>query len=111
MPISAPARIPESTASGSLAAVKKLDRLSVSEDGRLYWDGKPVVVRRRIQLSPWQTFGAILIGLAATLIVLSGIVQLAVAAHDGMCRAKWVTGCAVSPAAQPARPAPPEIPN
>ena len=35
-----------------------LSRLSIDHDGRLYWDGKPVEVRRRILMSRAQIVGA-----------------------------------------------------
>ena len=32
-----------------------IGRLGVSDDGRtLYWDGKPVVIRKEISLTRWQ---------------------------------------------------------
>jgi hypothetical protein len=113
IPVSAATRKPEGTVAGSYAVgVKDLSRLSVSDDGRLYWDGKPVVVRRRVQLSPWQTFGVILIGLAALMIALSGAVQVTITAHDWMCRAQWVTNyCPAPPAPPPAPPVRPDLPN
>ena len=89
-----------------------LNRVSVGSDGRLYWDGKPVVVRRRLQLSAWQTFGAILVGIAALVIAASGGINAAITAHDWMCSAKWVTSYCTAPPLPPVAPAPrPELPN
>jgi hypothetical protein len=31
------------------------DHLGVGDDGTLWWDGKPVVVRRGVSLTWWQT--------------------------------------------------------
>lgn len=42
-----------------------MDRLGVGPDGRLYWDGKPVEVQRRLRFSRLQTVGALIVGLAA----------------------------------------------
>ena len=110
IPVSVSARKP--AGAGNPVGVKDLSRLSVSDDGRLYWDGKPVVVRRRVQLSPWQTFGAILIGLVALVIALSGILHVTITAHDWMCRAQWLTSsCPAAPAPPSALPARPELPN
>ena len=101
--------------SRSTSGVKDLSRLSVDNGGRLYWDDKPVVVRRRLQLSFWQKLGTILIAIAALVIALSGTIHGAIRAHDWMCHAKWIT--AYCPAPQPAAPtAPthsvrPELPN
>src|SRR5262249_7932537 len=39
----------------------ELHRLSVGNDGRLFWDDKPVLVRRRLVLTFWQKIGAIFI--------------------------------------------------
>ncbi len=36
---------------------------SIDNDGRLYWDGKPVEVRRRISMSRGQVIGAFIIGM------------------------------------------------
>jgi hypothetical protein len=111
IPVSVSARKPAGTGSRTVG-VKDLNRLSVSDDGRLYWDGKPVVVRRRVQLSPWQTCGVILIGLAALMIALGGAIHITIAAHDGMCRAQWLTSyCPAPMAPPPAPPAQPELPN
>lgn len=68
-----------------------LSRLTVSSDGRLYWDDKPVVVRRRLLLSFWQKLGTMLIGLACLMIALSATVHAAITAHDWMCSARWVS--------------------
>ena len=90
------------------------NRLSVSNDGRLYWDDKPVVVRRRLMLTTWQKFGAILIALAALLIALSAALRVAIATHDWMCGAKWVASYCPGPAPAPLPPPPPpkpELPN
>jgi hypothetical protein len=93
-----------------------ISRLSVGDDGRLYWDDKPVVVRRRLQLSFWQKLGTIFIGFAALMIAVSAAVHAGITAHDWMCSAKWVTGsCSKSPAAMaaPLQNLPPrvELPN
>jgi hypothetical protein len=98
------------------AGAMDLDRITVDKNGRLFWDGKPVVVRRRLVLSGWQTFGAWLIGLAAITIALSGAVLAAIQAHDWMCSARWVSGYCTGVTATPvppppAKPKPPELPT
>jgi hypothetical protein len=90
-----------------------LSRLSVGEDGRLYWDDKPVVIRRRLLLTGWQTFAAILVSLAALIIAASGAIHVAISAHDWMCGAKWISTYCPSPT-PPAKPPPsprPDLPN
>src|SRR6185312_8079537 len=39
-----------------------LSRLAIDSDGRLYWDGKPVEVHRRLLMSREQIIGALVIG-------------------------------------------------
>jgi hypothetical protein len=89
-----------------------LHRLSVGEDGRLYWDDKPVIIRRRILLNGWQTFAAILVSLAALIIAASGAVHVAISAHEWMCGAKWISAyCPPATAPMPPAPAPPPRPD
>jgi hypothetical protein len=105
-------RVPMAGASQSTG--NDLTRLSVGNDGRLLWDGTPVVVRRRLQLSLWQKLGAIVVGLAALIIAISGGVHAAITAHDWMCGAKWVTNYCPAPPGPPKPPAPPprsDLPN
>ena len=96
------------------AGLKDLSRLSVGGDGRLYWDDKPVLIKRRLVLSGWQTVGMWLVGLAAIVIAFSGGLSAAISAHDWMCGAKWVTNYCPTPPAPPTPPGPPvriELPN
>jgi hypothetical protein len=44
--------------------LERIDLLGVDEKGRLYWNGHPVEMKRRLSLSRWQTFGAIAVTLA-----------------------------------------------
>ena len=41
--------------------------LAIDRDGRLYWNGKPVLVERAITLTTWQKFGAAVVVTAAGL--------------------------------------------
>jgi hypothetical protein len=111
----ASSRIPESPESRRESVASDVSRLSVGSDGRLYWDNKPVVIRRRLLLTGWQTFAAIVVSLAAFIIAASGAVHVAINAHDWMCGANWITAYCVpaTPSTQaPAVPPPrPELPN
>ena len=46
-------------------SVDGLSHIGVGNDGSLYWDGKPVQVARRFDLSLWQKVGAVLTVMAA----------------------------------------------
>ena len=89
-----------------------LTRVTVDDDGRLLWDGKPVVVRRKLQLSGLQKLWAIVLVLAALLICVSGATVAAIRLHDWMCGANWITQyCVVTPPPKPVPPPQPELPN
>jgi len=94
-------------------AAMDLSRISLDNNGRLFWDGKPVVVRRRLALSGWQKFAAWVITLAIIVIALSASVFAAIGAHNWMCGAKWTSSyCPAPPPAPAPRPAPnTDLPN
>src|SRR5689334_19904488 len=52
-----------------------LSRLSIDADGRLYWDGKPVEVRRRILMSRAQVIGASLVAAFVIIGALGAVIQ------------------------------------
>lgn len=52
-------------------SVNGMIHLGVSDDGELYWDGKPVVIRRGIDLTAWQTTLATLTAFSA--LVVAGV--------------------------------------
>ena len=57
-----------------------LKRLGIDSRHRLFWDGRRVEVRQRLDLTGWQRFGAILIAVFA---VLGGIGALLSGLNDG----------------------------
>lgn len=68
--------------------------LGLDDEGRLYWDGNPVEVGRRLTLSRWQKAGAITVAIAAVLGGFGGFVQGAIAGHEYGCEKKWLqAGC------------------
>jgi hypothetical protein len=68
-----------------------LSRLSIDTDGRLYWDGKPVEVHRRLLMSREQIIGACVIGAFVAIGALGAAVQGTSAARDWACRFGWAT--------------------
>ena len=82
-----------------------LTRLSIDNDGRLYWDGKPVEVRRKLMMSRGQVVGASLLASVIVAGAVSSAIQAAETAHTWACRAGWANQCApASPAVQPRTP-------
>jgi hypothetical protein len=66
-------------------SVDGLSHIGVGNDGSLYWDGKPIQVARRFDLSLWQKVGAVLTVMAA-LAAAGGSVASAIADwHGGAC--------------------------
>ena len=77
-----------------------LSRLSIDSDGRLYWDGKPVEVRRRILMSRAQVIGASVIGAFMIVGAIGAAVQGSLAARDWACRLGWTANYCASGAAR-----------
>jgi hypothetical protein len=78
--------------------ISDLTRLAIDNDGRLYWDGKPVEVSRRILMSRRQVIGASLIAAFVVIGAVGAAFQGAAAARDWACRLGWTAKyCAPSP--------------
>jgi len=78
-----------------------LSRLSIDRDGRLYWDGKPVEVRRRISMSGAQVVGA---SIVAAFVVIGALASAIVAARELACQFGWSASACTGPGAvQPRR--------
>jgi hypothetical protein len=102
---------PEPAAGGrSVHAIMPTDlrRLSIDNDGRLYWDGKPVEVRRRILMSRRQVVAASIIGLFVVVGAVGAAIQGSAAALDWACRLGLATTYCTLP--EPNPPRPPDIP-
>jgi hypothetical protein len=63
-------------------SVDGLNHIGVGDDGSLYWDGNPIQVARRFDLSLWQKIGAALTVLSA-LAAAGGSVASAIADWHG----------------------------
>jgi hypothetical protein len=82
--------------------------LGIDEENRPYWDGRPIEMRRRLELTFWQTLLAWVIA-AATVVGAIGVVVLALnAGYDLGCKLhKW--SCSRSIAEVPPQPGPSAI--
>ena len=90
-------------------AAMDLTRLSIDNDGRLYWDGKPVEVHRRLMMSRRQVIGASLLALVIVGGAAGAVMQGTAAAYDWACKFGWAT--TYCPAPPPVTPPPrPDIP-
>ena len=83
-------------------ATADLSRLSIDNDGRLYWDGKPVEVRRRISISRAQVVGASIVAPFVVIGALASAIQGVVAARELARRFGWsASACTLPGAVQP----------
>ena len=79
-----------------------LSRLSIDRDGRLYWDGNPVKVRRELLMTRAQVVGASLIAAFIVIGAIGATLQGASAARDLLCRLGWTSStCTLSAPPQP----------
>lgn len=88
--------------------VEQLGYIGVDSTGGLYWDGKPVEVRKRLDLSwPEKTF-AIIVGLATIAGSVGAVAQGWAAAHQWSCQIGLVAAWCQAPvsSASPVVPAP-----
>jgi hypothetical protein len=74
-----------------------LNRLAIDSDGRLYWDGKPVEVHRRLLMSREQIIGALVIGAFVVIGAFGAVLQGTSAARDWACRFGWATSVCDAP--------------
>jgi hypothetical protein len=84
----------------------ELDRLGVDDNGRLYWDGKPVEARQRLHLTGGQRLGAFLVGLALIAGGIGAAAQGVIAVNEWGCRTGRIIAayCPPKPAATIERP-------
>ncbi len=85
-------------------ATADLSRLSIDNDGRLYWDGKPVEVRRRIQMSRTQAVAASVVAVFVVIGAIGAAIQGSLALRDWSCRLGWTTNYCSLPNVAPRRP-------
>jgi hypothetical protein len=78
-----------------VAGYEAAELLGVDNDKRLYWDGHPIEVRRRLDLTFWQKAGAVIVGSAVVITALGTVAQGIDAGHNFGCKMHWwTTGCA-----------------
>lgn len=97
---------PEQVEGRNVHAVNTMDltRLSIDNDGRLYWDGKPVEVRRRLMMSRAQVVGASVIAFFVVVGAIGSVLQATATVHEWSCRIGLASSCA---APTPPTPEPP----
>jgi hypothetical protein len=89
--------------------ITDLSRMAVDTEGRLYWDDKPVEVRRRILMSPAQIIAATIVSAFLIVGAIGAAIQGSAAALDLACRFGMAKSYCASPSSAPP-PASPDIP-
>ena len=69
--------------------IEEASLLGVDDDGRLYWDGTPVAVSRK--LTGWQTFGAFVVGSFVVIGSIGSFAQGWSTYHEWACDVGWPT--------------------
>jgi len=86
---------PAATEPAAPSPTMDLSRLSIDNNGHLYWDGKPVEVRRRVSLSAGQILAATIIGLFVIVGGIGAAINGSTAAFEWGCKLGWVrSNCA-----------------
>ncbi|MET3970832.1 hypothetical protein [Bradyrhizobium sp. S3.9.1] len=65
------------------------DALGVDAKGELYWHGKPVEIRRPLDLTWWQKFGAVVVATATVVAALGAAAQGFAAYNEWGCKVGW----------------------
>lgn len=69
--------------------LEKMDGLGIDENDRLHWDGRPVQMVQRLDLTKWQAIGAFLVGFAVVVTALATLVVAGVSYHEWACKTGW----------------------
>jgi hypothetical protein len=77
---------PEKVTSISL---EYLALLGVDDENRLYWDGQPIEIRRRLVLTRWQKLWAAIVSVAIVIGGVGGAAQGLTASFDFGCKKGW----------------------
>jgi len=78
------------------------DALGVDAKGELYWHGKPVEIRRPLDLTWWQKLGAAVVAIATVIAALGAVAQGFAAYNEWACKVGWRSVACPPPA--PAQP-------
>jgi len=77
-------------------SVKQMGYMGVDDAGTLYWDGKPIEVRKRLDLTRGERVFAVLVGLFTIAGSVGAVAQGWAAAHQWSCQTGVVkVGCPV----------------
>jgi hypothetical protein len=102
-----PTLTPADTISQAAKPAMDLSRLSIDNNGHLYWDGKPVEMRRRVSMSHGQILAATIIGLFVIIGGAGAAINGSAVAFEWGCKLGWIRSNCVAPALLLPSPPPP----
>jgi hypothetical protein len=85
------------TVSRAAKPAMDLSRLSIDNNGHLYWDGKLVEMRRRVAMSPGQIFAATIIGLFVIIGGTGAAINGSAVAFEWGCKLGWIRSNCTAP--------------
>ena len=85
--------------------IVEVDALGTDAKGELYWHGKPVEIRRPLDLTWWQKAGAIIVATATVIAAFGAVAQGFAAYNEWACKVGWASA-ACPPSATPPPPPP-----
>jgi hypothetical protein len=72
--------------------------LGVDGKGELYWHGKPVEMRRLLDLTWWQKLGAFIVAIATVFAAIGAVAQGFAAYNEWACKVSWKAAACPPPA-------------
>ena len=70
-------------------SMKEADALATDAKGELYWHGKPVEIRRPLDLTQTQSAVAIIVAIATVIAALGAVAQGFAAYNEWACKVDW----------------------
>jgi hypothetical protein len=82
-------------------SMQEADALATDAKGELYWHGKPVEIRRPLDLTQTQSAVAIIVAIATVFAAFGAVAQGFAAYNEWACKVGWTSvACPLSPPAQ-----------
>jgi hypothetical protein len=70
-------------------SIEEADALATDAKGELYWHGKPVEIRRPLDLTWWQNAIAIIVAIATVFAAIGAVAQGLAAYNEWACKVGW----------------------
>ena len=85
-------------------SIEEVDALATDAKGELFWHGKPVEIRRPLDLTQTQSAVAVIVAIATVFAALGAVAQGFAAYNEWACKVAWTS--AACPLSSPVQAAP-----